>query len=73
MEESRLSPFSTFIEVKVVLTSQGSLKKKKKQEKDVILSGGNSKTVSLPLFSLWQNFNKCRKMLFVAKRISRHL
>ena len=50
MEESRLSPFSTFIEVKVVLTSQGNLKKK--QEKDVILSGGNSKTVSLLLFSL---------------------
>lgn len=71
MEESRLSPFSTFIEVKVVLTSQGSLKKK--QEKDVIFSGGNSKTVSLPLFSLWQNFNKCHKVLFVAKRISRHL
>ena len=71
MEESRLSPFSTFIEVKVVLTSQGNLKKK--QEKDVILSGGISKTVSLLLFSLWQNFNKCCKMLFVAKRISRHL
>lgn len=32
MEESRLNPFSTFIEVKVVLSSQGSLKTKNKKK-----------------------------------------